>query len=294
MLKGCILFLVLFWEVGYACIVEGHPKYLKTEKWGELSRSEIVKYSNCQDDVKRRFTELLTNSFGKVPHYHLKKIVKSGENIKIKPEKIEFFDLEETLKNQYPLKKNWVFKNTYFTGRQQLYPYGEDEEVKIVCRNCQKPGEKILEIIFYNPLNGKRRVVWGKTYIAVRMRSLVATQTLGAGSLLNPMIFKEQFSYSINSNENFFVNKEKLFFYKTNKAIREGMTLKRSDVSAINLVNAGKTVKTIIRKNDMNLTGVGVPIGNGKLGDSIHVKGMDGKKIIVGKVIGFDTVEVSL
>ena len=289
------IFLLVFWGDGsHACTVEAHSRYIKTERRGEFALSDVVKRSDCRSDVKRRFIDILSTSSGKVNRSHLKKIIDNVVEVKIQPEKIEFVDLEELLKNEYPLKKNWVFKNTYFTGRRQLYPYGTDERIQVLCRNCHIPGKKILEVIFYNSSNGNRKVVWGETHVAVRMRSLVALRTLETRSVLNPDYFKDQFSYTMSDNESFFIDKKKLLFYKTNKVVREGMVLKFSDLSPVNLVSVGKVAKTIIKKDDMKLTGVGIPLKNGRWGESIHLKGMDGKRMIIGKVVDFDTVEVGL
>ena len=152
----------------------------------------------------------------------------------------------------------------------------------------------MLEIRFVDESSGKVRVEWGKTDIAVRVPSLIAQKTLEVGTLLKPSDFKVQFTYSVASNDSFFANKEKLPFYKNNKIIKEGMALKHSDIYPVNLINVGKPVKTIINKDGMKLTGMGIALGSGKLGDSVHLKGMDGKRIIVGSVVGFNKVMVDL
>ena len=278
----------------HACIIEGYPRYIRAGTLGELSLSDVIKYSDCRNDIKRRIAGIWASSSGRIRHKHLKNILKEGEDIKINPEKIEFFDLEDALKNEYPLKKNWVFRKTAFAGTRQLHPYGNDERLKIICYNCRKPGKKVLEIRFHNTLNGRKRVIWGETHVAIRTPSLVALRTLESGSLLKTSDFKEQFSYVMSEHDSFFENGKKVLFYKTNKVVREGMPLRHSDLSPINLVGAGKPIKAIVKRGGMKLTGVGIPLKNGKLGENIRIKGVDGKKSMMARVVGFNEVEVDL
>ena len=296
MLKLLLLLLLsaLYGEICQACIIEGYPRYVRTERLTELSLNDTIKYSDCHKDIKKRFARLLVRSSGKVLHHHLKKILRDSEDVKILPRKIEFVDLEEALKNEYPLKKNLIFKNTRFTGGRQLYPYGYDDQLQIVCHNCQYPGKKSLEVRFFDSSSGKRKVIWGETHILTRTLSLVSLRTLKAGSSLKPSDFKEQFSYVMRESDSFFVNKSNLLFYKTNKVIGEGSVLRHSDLSSVNLVKMGKVTKTIVKKNGMKLMGVGIPLENGMLGKNIQLRGMDGKRIVVGKVIGFNKVEIDL
>ena len=275
-------------------MLEGYPRYVRAGILKGLSVKDIVRHSDCPDDVKKRLADLLASSSGKVHSQHLKKVLRNSDGVDIRPQKIEFFDLEEVLKDEYPLKKNWIFKNTAFSGTRQLYPYGTDERLQIVCRHCEKPGKKVLEIVFHNVLSGKKRILWGETHIAIRTRALVALRTLVAGSLLSPSDFKEQFSYVMSEHESFVTNGKNLAFYKVNKTVQEGTVLKHSDMSSVHLVGAGKPVKTIIKKGGMKLTGVGIPVRSGRLGESVQVKGMDGKRFVIGKIVGFNKVEVEL
>ena len=289
-----ILLPVLLFFLGdvQACVLKGYQRYIKAGKLGDLAPGDTIKFSDCPHDIQENFVKILSSSSGKVLSGHLQEILKGDGSVQVYPEKIEIVELEEVLKRKYPLRKNWIFQNTYFTGKRQFYPYEMNKQLALVCHNCKKPGKKMLEIRFEG--DSKKRVEWGKTDIAIRVSSLVPRRTLEVGTLLNPSDFESHFFYTVNSNDSFFANREKLPFYKTNKVVREGMALKSSDVYPVNLISVGKPVKTIIKKDGMKLTGMGISLRNGKLGDSVHIKGMDGKKMIVGNVIGFNKVEVEL
>ena len=285
---------VLFPLWGHTCIIEAYPKYIRTGEVGKSIVDTIIKSSTCENKVKRKFYSLLSSSTGAISKTHFQRIMGKDISVKISPQKIEIVELEDILKNSYPLRKNWSFQKTHFSGQQQLFPYDNSERVQINCQNCENVGSKTFQVYFHDILRGKKRVVWGNTRVVIQTRSLVALRTLRANIPLKPEDFKEQLSYTTGLENLFFTNKKNLAFYKSNRNLKEGLPLKASDVSSLNLVSSGRPVKIFIEGKGMSLTSMALPLRSGKLGETIQLKSIKGDKNIIGKIVDFNKVKIDL
>ena len=105
--------LLVFTGESSACVLKGHERYIKTGKLGELAEGDIIKFSDCSQDIQKKFVRILSGSSGKVLGPHLQEILKSRDTVEIHPEKIEILELEEVLKEKISIEKKTGCSKTH-------------------------------------------------------------------------------------------------------------------------------------------------------------------------------------
>jgi flagella basal body P-ring formation protein FlgA len=87
---------------------------------------------------------------------------------------------------------------------------------------------------------------------------------------------------------------DSLKFYVTNKPLKAGELLRRSDLNAINLVRAGLKTQLILENDMIRIKTQGISRSNGAIGDMVEVYHPDKKIKYQGKVIDINKVSVEL
>ena len=136
--------------------------------------------------------------------------------------------------------------------------------------------------------------MWVKGNVSIEAPALILKKHL---SSFNGSLKEQQFAFkkimAVNP-EKFFIDKDKISFYKLNKSKKKGDPLYLHDLTPIRLVSSGHPVKITFDQNGIKLSGKAIPMQNGRLGESIQLKNANTKKVIVGEVIGLNTVAVQL
>ena len=87
---------------------------------------------------------------------------------------------------------------------------------------------------------------------------------------------------------------ESLKFFKTNKPLRTGELIKRSDLNAVNLVKAGLKTEVILENSAIRIKTDGISRNSGSIGEMVEVYHAQKNKKYLGKVIDVNKVLVEL
>jgi flagella basal body P-ring formation protein FlgA len=93
---------------------------------------------------------------------------------------------------------------------------------------------------------------------------------------------------------------EEVFFlpepgkYRVTRALRQGEVLKRKDLQLVPEVLKGTKVSLTVTSGSLRLSLIGLAMEDGWLGDTIRVKNIDSKQIVMANVTGAGQVEVSV
>jgi flagella basal body P-ring formation protein FlgA len=99
---------------------------------------------------------------------------------------------------------------------------------------------------------------------------------------------------NVNQDTDLITDLETLKFFKTNKPLRTGDIIKRSDLNAINLVKAGLKTDVVLENQMIRIKTQGISRGNGAIGDIVEVFHPQKNKKYQGKVIDINKVLVEL
>ena len=289
-MKYCLIVGILFFFTNtYACLIEFYPHYIRSSTTSTMT----TKSSTCNDTINQQFASILSGAEGTISNIRLKEMINkrlsSAKGMKIRPNKIKVETINSFLKRQWPLKRNWFFRNARLTGnKNQSIPYFYGHDVQLVCFRCDSLGEKTFRL----KLKGQKKTFWGNVDIVTPVLSLTAKKNLRANSPLKENYFKKKIVYT-SKPEHFFNSEQRdLKFFKSNRALNEGMPLKFSHLLPMNLVHPHRPVEVMFRRHGIYLNGLAMSLQSGRFGEVIRLKNIKNHKIIVGKVIGFDKVNI--
>ena len=106
-------------------------------------------------------------------------------------------------------------------------------------------------------------------------------------------ILKEEYVETIPHTD-LITDVEMLKFYKTNKPLKAGEILKKSDLNAVNLVRAGLKTDVVLENQMVRIKTSGISRGNGTIGELVEVYHPQKNKKYLGKVIDINKVLVEL
>lgn len=254
----------------------------------------LYHFSNCPNDVLKSFRTLLLASSGTTNAQALAQLIQENttEQVLITPDRIQIFDLSLAIEEKLQLDQHWVIRNLA-TLDQKAVLLNEDEWLDIHCDHCHRSGERNLQIIIQSSSTGKKITRYAKAEFKIRTQALVAKANLRA-SMEN--LKKEDFEIQLVESikpENFFVDYDKLIFYRLNRPLSQGESLQHSDLTPSHLVQPGTPAKVILRRGGLSLSTLATPLRSGRFGETIQLINPDSQKMIMGKVVDFNKVEVT-
>lgn len=269
----------------------------KIYHFGSETDSSLSLWNNtsCSDRFNEKLREFLLSSNGPVRSSQLERILSEDGStaFKLIPERIRIFNLKERMHQRFGLSKNQGLKNFQLVDKGHLL-LGQDEFLDFKCNDCRTTGEKSIEIHVSNSSNGKKKVRWLKADGIVRSKALVPKSSLRVNQKgLTPHDFQVT-QVETQNPEDLFTEKEQLVFFRLNKPLDQGQALTHQDVAPINLVKVGTPVKIILNSKNLSLSYRASALRSGKLGENVKLRAQNSNKVITGKVIDFNKVEIKL
>ena len=214
--------------------------------------------------------------------------------VKVSPEKITIESLSNFISEEFKLKEDWNVLDVDFSGKKLgALLLQKNHIADIKCRNCDTTGTKNIKLTIREALSGKQLTKWLKVKLAVKVLAYTAKDYLPVDNQsLSSNDFKKE-TIETDSPEKFFKDKN-FSYYKLNRKLKKGETLKRSHVHPINLVKTGEMAKVKLDLKGIKLELRAKPLSSGKLGDKVKLRNPKNHKIISGKVTDFNQVVVEL
>ena len=135
-------------------------------------------------------------------------------------------------------------------------------------------------------------------YVPVNVRiealAVVAKQNLARGTILKESMLTEA-KVDINRVQTGYVqSKDQLLNQVLKQPVTQGQTIGLQQIQSADMVKRGDTVQIKAKSGGLVVVMSGEALGNGGLNEIIHVRNMSSKKVVDGKVVGNQTVEVTL
>lgn len=287
-----LLFLLFFVHTSIACEIQlPHQLIIFSE---DQSGQAAYLTKNCAQEVTNDFHKVLSKLEGRVASYQLNEMMSAqGHDIEIVPPSINIHQFKTMVRNQLPLPLGIQVKSTQSVNLAGAMALAAGDKVEISCSSCLFSSQQTLNVAITGFDGSKTtffaRADFRKMVKAYRLKSpLPSFSSLNESSLLN-----EEYVESIPHTD-LITDMDTLKFYKTNKPLRTGEILKRSDLNAINLVRAGLKTDVILENEMVRIKTSGISRSNGTIGDLVEVFHPLKNKKYQGKVIGVNKVLVEL
>ena len=252
--------------------------------------NNIILNSNCPDDIKFNIAKTLLQFDGLVTGHYLNSVFQKefkDYKINLVPSKVNVMALDMFLQDKLNLNKGLkVFNSKSVNGRALVT--NNSNKIKVFCTDCQRAGDNQVKIVINN------QNYWITTTLKRKTKTLSFTKNK---SVNNESLQKDDFvvKYIYTTNpQKYYTNVKHLSFYKLNKEKNIYSVLLVRDLTAINLITAGRPAQIIFKHNNLKIFDTATPFTSGKLGQIITLKKQGNNKKIVGKIINYNKVLVEL
>ena len=282
-----IILTITFSVTAYSqCNLESFAHIIKFNK---ILDNSIVKSSDCSDKVIQKYINFISDMEGEIPAEHLSNIFKSEHQMTInfKPKKIEVLSAGEFVKESLNLEE-YLVKDVRSLYGNASYNTDNIKSVRLACSKCSSPGEKNLKLITSS------KQIWISAEFLVKRKALVLNKDVNPfqGNLSKSAVSIK--SIYDTGNDQLFSDYENIKFYKVNKNILKGNTLKQFDLVPKTLVKFNQNVEVIVKGSKVALKSRAISRESGRYGQIINLYNPKTKKIIKAKVIDFKKVMVEL
>lgn len=279
------------------CFIETYPRIIMFDSI--RPQLSLIKNSSCSQKINTTFLETLSTLDGKINSSQITQMINESIDsqdldVQIIPVNITINSIRTLLKSKLDLPFDIIPDNIKLVGQSTSIQLPLNSFVNFECLQCESIGLKNIKITVSNPITQYEDIYWASTTLLKTIKVLeLKNHTNAFQKDLEISMFNHQFA-DIEDPTLYFTNLDELKFYKTNKPLKKGAFLKHSDLSPIQLIQAGSQAKLEIIHGNLKLQSIGIAKKSGVLGDTIELSNPKTKKNIIGKVINFNTVSVKL
>jgi flagella basal body P-ring formation protein FlgA len=291
-MRYTLLFLLFFTHMALACEVQlPHQLIIFNE---DNSGQSAYLSKNCATEITNDLHHIVSKLEGRVASYQLKEMMSArGHAVEISPPSINIHQFKTMVRNQLPLPTGIQVKSTQSVNMSGSLALAAGDKVEISCSSCLYGSQQMLNVAIIG-FDGSKQTFFARADFRKMVKAYRLNSSLPSFSSLNETsLLNEEYIESIPHTD-LITDMDSLKFYKTNKPLRTGEILKRSDLNAINLVKAGLKTDVILENEMVRIKTSGISRSNGTIGDLVEVFHPQKNKKYQGKVIGVNKVLVEL
>lgn len=283
--KTIILFLLSLSSL--ACSVTSAPVVFTTQS----ANTSSFEFDSCTSEQIDLFNDIVLSSAGT-----LKEVMLQANpllsSIQLRPKTIRLRSLEETITSRLNLSGNIQVKVVDNSINSEILKHEEDDFLSVSCNNCDKSG--IQNILITRNSGAKKATQWIKVNILKSVRAIVSKTSIGpeyTGIDASKVELKHVYTDKPND---VFGDFEDISLYRANKFIAKDSIIKISDLSPVQLVKPGASVRVKMKFDNLNISTQAISIGGGFMGDEIKVKNEKTHKVFSARVVGVNEVKLDL
>jgi flagella basal body P-ring formation protein FlgA len=260
------------------------------------SRTRDIKslfiFEKCNQKQTDTFLKFINDYRGNLSPRQLSLQLKT-DTITIK-NKIHILSMDEFLESELKIKSPLVFKKSKIVGEKiKSFGVNEFDDIQTLCEKCAEMGLHTYKVSIQKT-NGVLKNFWVSSETVTQVKALVPLNSIVVdNNALHAKLFDWKTIYTSNPNL-FFTDLSQITFFKLSRNVNKNIPLKRNALNFVNLVKAGQIATITMRHGGLSLKSKGIATRHGKIGDSVSLRNIKTKKIIMGKVIGESLVEVKL
>ena len=273
----------------FACVIKAPNKIVITAPSHHASIKNVITFEKCSSDLENRFVKNILDYSGVLQP----RAVKLAYDAFIEHE-IAIYTLEDYLSKNLKPGESLYIKEAKVVGQaRSIFSLNEFDDISIDCNDCKNIGTHSAKIVHTNS-KGQATSFWTSFKVQKKIDVLTARSSQSVDHKeLQPHLFTWQTIYT-EKPEAYFVEKNQLQYYKANQKLREGDALLKTHLTPVNLIKMGDMANIEMKLGNITLKGKGMATRSGKIGDVISLKNLRTQKVIMGKVIGKNTIEAQL
>jgi flagella basal body P-ring formation protein FlgA len=291
-LKYALFFLVFVAQTALAC--EVYLPYQMIVFNDDKSGKNVYQPKNCESAVIDDLHQIVTGLEGRVASFQLKEMMSArGHEIEIGPQSILIQQFRTMIREQLPLPAGVQVKATRSINMPGILALPAGDKIEINCSACLYGTQQPLNVTIQG-FDGSKQSMFATADFMKMVKAYRLLSSLPSFSSLNdPGLLKEEYIESIPQTD-LITDIDSLRFYKTNKPLKTGEILKRSDLNAVNLVKAGLKTDVVLENQMIRIKTQGISRSNGTIGELVEVYHPQKNKKYQGKVIDINKVLVEL
>lgn len=284
--------LILFFAcLSFACEVKLPDQILLFEKKFNNFKFE---HSNCSFEAQTDLNSIINDLEGRVASFQLQEIMQTkGHAVRISNPTTKIHHLSNLVKDQLHLPDGVVIKNAKTFSGESFLALQNGDEINLECSSCLIGSQQNIKLSILT-FTGEKKVIHIQGDFVKMVKAYRIISPITSFSQLNDFtVFKEENVQSIPHTD-LITNLSELKYYQTNKPLRAGDLLRRSDLSATDLVKAGLKTEVILDTPGIRIKTQGISRNNGSIGELVEVFHPQKNKKYQGKVIDLNKVLVEL
>jgi flagella basal body P-ring formation protein FlgA len=293
MMKKLIILIILSISLnrGYSCEIILPEKILILKNSDHLE--VLNKFDKCSKGTLNEVATILNSVEGKITDHQLKEILDSKNlSVIVHPNIIEVYQLKNLTREQLQVPVDHHLTSINPLNEPNSIPLKNSDHIKVQCEGCLFEKNQILNVNI-SSLSGSLLKLKVIGEFNKRIKAYYVKKFIPAFSEIKKEDLSEDFSEPIPHTE-LITELETLHFYKTNKPLKAGTLVRKSDLNGINLVRAGSSTEVVIENKFLKIKTSGISRSNGSYGDLVEVLNLQKKKKYLGKVIDINKIIVDL
>lgn len=257
-------------------------------------RNGIIQQKDCNEKVIQDLYDVIRALDGRIASFQLKEMMTlKGHDLNIHPQSINIQQFQTLIREHLNLPSGIQVKASRPLSGPAIIALPAGDKVEIECINCLYGTQQPLNLTIIG-FDGTKQSLLATADFKKMVKAYRLLSPLPSFSTIPGVeILKEEFVESIPHTD-LITDSSILKFYKTNKPLRAGDLLKKSDLNAINLVKAGIRTDVILENQMIRIKTQGISRSNGAIGEFVEVFHPQKNKKYQGKVIDINKVLIEL
>jgi flagella basal body P-ring formation protein FlgA len=289
---GLFIFLSLTLSSAFACEVQLPHQMLVFS--ADQSEKNIYHIKNCESNVTDELHQIISGLEGRIAAFQLKEMMNTrGYQIEITPHSVVIQQFRTVIRDQLLLPPGVQVKETRSINMPGILALPAGDKIEVNCSGCLYGTQQTLNVTVLG-FDGSRQTHMASADFKKMVKAFRLTAALPSfSSVSDTTILKEEYIETIPHTD-LITDVETLKFYKTNKPLKAGEILKKSDLNAVNLVRAGLKTDVVLENQMIRIKTSGISRGNGTIGELVEVYHPQKNKKYQGRVIDINKVLVEL
>ncbi len=289
MKKTFLLLTLLFNPVAFPCEVT-LPHQLVIMR-SEESTAASLSSKGCDEAATTELYRTLSGLQGRISSAQLTELLAAkGHKLSVSPNVLHVQQLGNIIKDQLPIPPGVQIRE--IRASAATLELATSDRVEVVCADCAYGETQPLNLNIIS-FSGEERSVPVEVAFRKVVRSYRLTAPINSFSDVPVAALREEHVDAIPHTD-LITDLSTLRFYRTNKPLKSGELLRKSDLGAINLVRAGVSTEVIMENELIKIKTSGISRSNGSLGDTVEVYQPQKNKKYQGKVVDINKVLIEL
>ncbi len=261
---------------------------------GEVNLRQYHPAPVCPEKTLQELQYIIGGLEGKISSSQLVEMMnQKGYAIQIQPHTIHIQQFKTLIREQLTFPVGVQIKATRVSHIPGLVSLAPGDRFEVKCEACLYGMQQPLNIKIVG-FDGSERTLLGYADFKKIVKAYrLLTPLLSFSEIPEGENLKEEY-VEVIPHTDLITDLSVLKFYKTNKPLRAGELLKRSDLNPLNLVKAGLKTDVILENHVVRIKTQGISRSNGSIGELVEVFHPQKNKKYQGKVIDINKVLVEL